>query len=52
MLGFIAFSPTWRRAEKQIKSFSEELKQQLDEFGRQLEKPSPPEKQQPYRGTI
>ena len=38
--------------EKQIKSFSEELIRQLDEFRRNLEKPSPPEKQTPHSGTI
>lgn len=38
--------------EKQIKSFSEELIRQLDEFRRQLEKSVPPEKQKPYSGTI
>jgi hypothetical protein len=38
--------------EKEIESFGEELKQQLDEFGRNLEKSKPPKKQQPYRDTI
>jgi len=38
--------------EKQIKSFSEELIRQLDEFRRQLEKAAPPEKQKPHSGTI
>lgn len=38
--------------EKQIKSFSEELIRQLDEFRRQLEKAAPPEKQQPRSSTI
>jgi len=38
--------------EEQIKSFSEELTRQLDEFRRQLEKPAPPEKQQPHSGSI
>jgi len=38
--------------EKQIKSFSEELIRQLDEFRRQLEKSVPPEKQKPHSGTI
>jgi hypothetical protein len=38
--------------EKQIKSFSEELIRQLDEFRRQLEKSVPPEKQQPHSGAI
>ncbi len=38
--------------EKQIKSFSEELIRQLDEFRRQLEKTAPPEKQKPYSNTI
>ncbi|HEY8095206.1 MAG TPA: hypothetical protein VIE65_03820, partial [Methylobacter sp.] len=38
--------------EKQIKSFSEELIKQLDEFRRQLEKAAPPEKQQPHSSTI
>ncbi|MGZ8225220.1 MAG: hypothetical protein ACXWT3_01115 [Methylococcaceae bacterium] len=38
--------------EKQIKSFSEELIRQLDEFRRQLEKAVPPEKQKPHSGTI
>lgn len=33
--------------ENQIKSFSEELIKQMDEFHRQLEKATPPEKQQP-----
>jgi hypothetical protein len=38
--------------EKQIKSFSQELIRQLDEFRRQMEKAAPPEKQKPYSGTI
>ena len=38
--------------EKQIKSFSEELIRQLDEFRRNLEKSIPPEKKNPYPGTI
>jgi hypothetical protein len=38
--------------DKQIKSFSEELTRQLDEFRRQLEKPVPPEKQEPHPGSI
>lgn len=38
--------------EKQIKSFSEELIRQLDEFRRQLEKSAPPEKPKPHSGTI
>ena len=38
--------------EKQIKSFSEELIRQLDEFRRNLEKSIPPEKQKPHSGTI
>ncbi|MDI1293128.1 MAG: DUF4878 domain-containing protein [Methylobacter sp.] len=38
--------------EKQIKSFSEELIRQLDEFRRQLEKAAPPEKQQPDSSTL
>jgi hypothetical protein len=38
--------------EKQIKSFSEELIRQLDEFRRNLEKSIPPEKQKPYPGSI
>jgi hypothetical protein len=39
--------------EQQIKSFSEELIRQLDEFRRNLEKSiPPPEKQNPYPGTI
>lgn len=38
--------------EKQIKSFSEELIRQLDEFRRQLEKAAPPEKQKPNSSTI
>lgn len=38
--------------EKQIESFSEGLKRQLDEFRRQLEKAAPPEKQKPHPGTI
>ena len=38
--------------EKQIKSFSEELIRQLDEFRRQLEKSVPPEKQKPHPGSI
>jgi hypothetical protein len=38
--------------EKQIKSFSEELIRQLDEFRRRLEKSIPPEKQKPYSDTI
>ncbi|MCK9395527.1 MAG: DUF4878 domain-containing protein [Methylobacter sp.] len=38
--------------EKQIKSFSEELIRQLDEFRRQLEKAAPPEKQKPNSGSI
>jgi hypothetical protein len=37
--------------EKQIKSFSEELIRQLDEFRRQLEKAVPPEKQKPSSNT-
>ncbi|MGR9014105.1 MAG: hypothetical protein ACU83U_10720 [Gammaproteobacteria bacterium] len=37
--------------EKQIKSFSEELIRQLDEFRRQLEKAAPPEKQKPLSST-
>jgi hypothetical protein len=38
--------------EKGIESFGEELKRQLDEFGRELEKQNPPQKPQPYRDTI
>jgi len=38
--------------EKEIESVGEELKRQLDEFGRNLEKSKPPQKQQPYRDTI
>jgi len=38
--------------EKQIKSFSDELIRQLDEFRRQLEKAAPPEKQQPHSSTL
>jgi hypothetical protein len=38
--------------EKQIKSFSEELIRQLDEFRRNLEKSIPPENQKPHSGTI
>ena len=38
--------------EKQIKSFSEELIQQLDEFRRKLEKSIPPEKPKPHSDTI
>jgi hypothetical protein len=38
--------------EKQIKSFSEELIRQLDEFRRQLEKAAPPEKQKPHSNSI
>jgi len=38
--------------EKQMKSFSEELIRQLEEFRRQLEKSVPPEKQQPHSNTI
>lgn len=38
--------------EKQIKSFSQELMRQLDEFRRQMEQAAPPEKQKPYSGTI
>ena len=38
--------------EKQIKSFSEELIRQLDEFRRQLEKSVPLEKQKPHSDTI
>lgn len=38
--------------EKQIKSFSEELIRQLDEFRRNLEKSIPPEKPNPDSGTI
>jgi len=34
--------------EKQIRSFSQDLIRQLDEFRRQMEKASPPEKQRPY----
>ena len=38
--------------EKQIKSFSDELIRQLDEFRRQLEKAAPPEKQEPHSSII
>lgn len=38
--------------ENQIRSFSEELIRQLDEFRRQLEKTGPPENQQPPPGVI
>lgn len=38
--------------EKEIESFGEELKRQLDEFRRNLENPKPPAKQKPYRDTI
>ena len=38
--------------EQQIRSFSEELIRQLDEFRRQLEKAAPPQKQKPNSSTI
>jgi len=38
--------------EQQIRSFSEELIRQLDDFRRQLEKSMPPEKQKPHPGVI
>ncbi|UOA08301.1 DUF4878 domain-containing protein [Methylobacter sp. S3L5C] len=38
--------------EKQMKSFSEELIRQMDEFRHRLEKSLPPEKQQPHSGSI
>lgn len=38
--------------EQQIRTFSEELIKQLDEFRRQLESPPPDKKQQPFPGTI
>ncbi|HEY8159268.1 MAG TPA: hypothetical protein VIF10_11255 [Methylobacter sp.] len=38
--------------EKQIRSFSQELIRQLDEFRREMEKAAPPEKQRPYPNTI
>lgn len=38
--------------EKQLKSFSEELIRQLDQFRRDLEKSLPPEKQGSHPGTI
>ena len=38
--------------EKQLRSFSEDLIRQLEEFRRQLEKSLPPEKQQAHPGTI
>jgi hypothetical protein len=38
--------------DKQIKSFSEELIRQLDEFRRNLEKSIPPEKPKPHSDTI
>jgi hypothetical protein len=34
--------------EKQIRSFSQELIRQLDEFRREMEKAAPPDKQRPY----
>ena len=37
--------------QKQIETFSDELIKELEEFNRQLEKNTPPEKQ-PHRGTI
>jgi len=38
--------------EKQIRSFSQDLIRQLDEFRRQIEKSAPPEKQRPYPDSI
>ena len=38
--------------DQQIKSFSEELIRQLDEFRRKLEKSIPPENQKPQPGTV
>jgi hypothetical protein len=38
--------------EKQIRSFSQELIRQLDEFRREMEKTAPPGKQKPYPNTI
>lgn len=38
--------------EKQIRSFSQELIRQLDEFRRQMEKAAPPEKQRRYPDSI
>jgi len=38
--------------EKQIRSFSQELIRQLDEFRREMEKAAPPEKQKPYSNSI
>lgn len=38
--------------EKQIRSFSQELIKQMDEFRRQMEKAAPPEKQRPYPNSI
>lgn len=38
--------------KKQVESLGQELEKQLDEFGRQLEKPRPPDKQSPHPGAI
>jgi len=38
--------------EKQIRSFSQELIRQLDEFRREMEKAAPPDKQRPYPHSI
>lgn len=38
--------------EKQIRSFSQELIRQMDEFRRQMEKATPPERQRPYPDSI
>ena len=38
--------------EKLFESFGEQLNKQIEEFNRQLEKPFPPEKNDPYRDTI
>jgi hypothetical protein len=38
--------------EKQIRSFSQELIRQLDEFRREMEKAAPPDKQRSYPKTI
>jgi hypothetical protein len=38
--------------EKQIRSFSQELIRQMDEFRRQMEKATPPERQRPYPNSI
>ena len=38
--------------EKLFESFGEQLNKQIEEFNRQLEKPFPGEKKDPYHGTI